>query len=220
MRRLACILILILAASLASVTGSAQQFRCIPPGPPDWIAGAQLQQAKAVVIAIDNSGSIRAARRLRWEKLCAKEVVDFLDQFNPTAVLEVVSFNSDFKVLVPPTPFNNLNLNNVKAAIDGIRDTGNLTWINGVIDHACTVTQPRRPLGTLVLLTDGRPTTPIKNGMFNIPAAMNATGASAINFLNNCSTLGIIGLDVRGADLEFLQEIASPGAFLLVTTPP
>jgi len=186
-----------------------------------WVEGANLAWANAVVIAIDTSGSIRETGRLPLEKTMAIGVINVLLMQNfMDPIVAVYAFNSDIETpyVVPPTRLSNLSLNQVISAINGIQDTPNLTWLNGAILEACNVTQPVRPNGTLILLTDGLPTTPDRNGSRNISAAMTATLNAAQNYKNNCSTLSDIGRDLDEEAREFLQTIASPGAFLPVSS--
>ncbi len=203
-----CLLMVLMAA----VTPSAQQ---IPWMNPLWVARANLATAQAVVIAIDTSGSIQEANRLPLEKTMAIGVINVLLMQNfQDPVVAIYTFNSDIQYVIPPTRLSNLDLNQVMAAINGIQDTPNLTWLNGAIDEACNITRSVRPNGTLVVMTDGKPTTPCRNCSQDITTAMNATLAAAQNFKNNCSILAVIGIELEEDAAEFLREVASPGALM------
>jgi len=135
-------------------------------------------------------------------------------------MVKVITYNSDISVIVELAPLND----DITPAIDGIQYTGEgkLTWMNGAIDYACNITQPVHPNGALVLLSDGKPTTPECNGSKDIHTAVERTLAAADNFKANCSTLAVIGVDVDedSEDEDFLSKIASPGAYVTVTAPP
>ena len=164
MRYVVCLLLITLTVSLVSTA----QVGDLPNG---WIKGAELRDAQVVVIAIDTSGSIAAAKLLPDEKTMAILIVRFLARNNPAVALQIVTFNSDIKVVWPKPPLVTDspvgNLPAVEVAIRGIRDTNNLTWLNGVIDYACSITDPADPTGmgpgpgtgTLVGVTDSKPTT-------------------------------------------------------------
>jgi len=182
----------------------AQQ-SCAPTGPfRDWVLGS-VGSAQRIVIAIDNSGSVKQAGRLPTEKLCAKAIVQTLSgkQF------AILSFNSSVNVVQGLTT----NTTTLINAIDSIQDTSNNTLMDGAIDDACQFTQPVRPNGALVLETDGiqtasrRPTDPL-----------TAAQQAAANFKANCSILAVIGVDLGGdaQARDFLHNIASPGAFIEV----
>jgi hypothetical protein len=238
MRRLG--LCAVLAVVLGALAWSAAAQQRIPELDPVWWQAILQKQgiveraesAEAVVIAIDNSGSIRWAKRLEWEKAWARTAIWFLAQMhleirggvlavkaggkNPPVV--VYSFNSDIALLdltgqgrAGPIPLLQLVENRggsivlknaVVNAIDGVKDTGNLTWLNGAIDEACPYTRPVKPNGMLILFTDGKPTTPTRNGALNVPAAMRATKAAMTRFLANCSTVILTGIDVEGTEAE------------------
>ena len=214
---------LLLCAAGIAVVGN------IPWMDPQWLAGANLETAQAVAIGIDTSGSITRAR-LRQQIKKASDVADWLAVNNPGVSLQVFTFNADIAVIWPAAaataPLGPGNVAAVKAAIAGIAASSNLTWISGAIDHACSVTDPRDPTGarpgpgtgTLFLLTDGKPTTHVRNGPWNAPAADAAARGSARNFQANCSTLAILGIDVSVEDEAYLREIASEGAYLYVCT--
>lgn len=187
---------------------------------PYWVKGAKLESAEAVVIAIDTSGSIQVGDRLPREKTMAIGILNVLfAQNNRDPWLAVYSFDTDIHYVIEPTKLSRLNLADAIAAIMAIQDTGYFTWLSGAIDEACNVTRPVRPAGTLVLMTDGKPTTPDRNGSKDIAEATVAATASAQLFKDNCSTLAVIGFDVGDEDAEFLKKIASSGAFLS-TFPP
>jgi hypothetical protein len=202
---LAVVGLVVTLAGLGMVTANAQQ-SCDPTGPfRQWILG-NLGNANVIVIAIDNSGSIREAVRLPTEKTCAINAVQQLRG----KFFAVLSFNSSVTVVQRPTNDTNTLIN----AINSIQDTSNNTLMDGAIDDACQFTQPVRPNGALLLLTDGiptaarRPTDPV-----------TAAEQAAANFKANCSTLAVIGVDLGGdaqARDKFLQRIASPGAFIEV----
>jgi len=182
---------------------------------PVWVAGANLLTAEAVVIAIDTSGSIRDAGRLPVEKRFAKRLLDVLATSNPKdPVVAVYVFNDNIDYIIGPTRLSALDLQWAKRAIDGIQDTSDLTWLSDAIDEACNVTSPVSPNGTLVLLTDGLPTTPDRYGSKDIPAAMQATLAAARNFRRNCSRLAVIGIGLEEDSVRFLRQVASSGAFI------
>lgn len=185
-----------------------------------WVAGAKLETAEAVVIAFDTSGSIQAADRLSSEKMMAISVLNVLimqSQRNP--MVAVYSFESDVRYIIPPTQLSDLDVGEAMIKINQVQDTDHLTWLSGAIDEACTVTRPVRPAGTLVLMTDGKPTTADRGVTKNVPQATDAAYASAENFKEQCSTLAVIGIDVEGADEEFLRSIASSDAFLAAFSP-
>lgn len=207
-------LLCLLAVLMTASTLVASHIQ-VPWMDPLWVARSNLRTARAVVIAIDTSGSIQEANRLPLEKTLAIGVINVLLMQNfQNPVIAVYAFNADIQYVIPPTRLSNLDLNQVIAAINGIQDTPNLTWLNGAIDEACNITWPVRPDGTLVLITDGIPTTPCRNCSWNVSAAMTATLAAAQNFKNNCSTLAVIGIDLDAEAEEFLRDIASPGALL------
>lgn len=172
------------------------QGSCAPSGPfQNWIIG-NLGNANVIVIAIDNSGSVQQANRLPTEKQCAINAVNQLSG----KFFAVLEFNSS--VTIRQSPTNNIQA--VLNAINGIRDTGNNTLMDGAIDAACQFTQPVRPNGALLLLTDGiptassRPTDPV-----------TAARQAAQNFRQNCSILAAIGVDVDAEGEQFLRSIAN-----------
>ena len=177
-----------------------------------------IEDAERIVFAVDTSGSIRDAGRLPLEKTLVIEIVGMLIDSGRNPMVEVITFDSDISVIVELAALNAVK-DNIIPAINGIQDTDNLTWMNGAIDHACSITKPVHPNGALVLLTDGKPTTAERNGSKNIRAAGTATEVAAEKFRNECSTLTIIGIDVSGEAEEFLKGIASPGAYVTVKTP-
>lgn len=201
MKVLAVVGLAVALASLGMVTANAQQ-SCDPTGPfRQWILG-NLGSANVVVIAIDNSGSILQAGRLPTEKQCAINAVNQL----PGKFWAVLEFNAVVTVIQRPT-------NNIPAvinAINGIRDTNNNTLMDGAIDAACQFTQPVRPNGALLLLTDGIPTASTRP-----TDPVTAAQQAATNFKANCSTLAVIGVDIRAGSEEdkFLGGIATPGAY-------
>ncbi len=190
---------------LGTVAVKAQQ-SCAPTGPfQQWILG-NLGNANVIVIAIDNSGSILQAGRLPTEKQCATNaVLQLRGKF--FAVLE---FNAAVTVLQGPTN----DTNAVISAINSIQDTSNNTLMDGAIDAACQFTQPVRPNGALLLLTDGIPTA-ARRATDPVTAAQQA----AADFRANCSTLAVIGIDISPNSDEdrFLGSIASPGAYGVAT---
>jgi hypothetical protein len=198
---LAVVGLVVTLAGLGMVTANAQQ-SCDPTGPfRQWILG-NLGNANVIVIAIDNSGSIREAVRLPTEKTCAINAVQQLRG----KFFAVLSFNSSVTVVQRPTNDTNTLIN----AINSIQDTSNNTLMDGAIDDACQFTQPVRPNGALLLLTDGIPTA-ARRPVDPTTAAEQA----ASNFKANCSTLAVIGVDIKeGSDEDkFLGRIASPGAY-------
>jgi len=82
--------------------------------------------------------------------------------------------------------------------------------MDGAIDDACQFTQPVRPNGALLLLTDGIPTAARRP-----TDPTTAAEQAASNFKANCSTLAVIGVDIQQGSNEdkFLGRIASPGAY-------
>lgn len=196
-------------AGLGMITANAQQ-SCAPTGPfNQWILG-NLGSANVIVIAIDNSGSIQQAGRLPTEQQCARNAVTQLTG----KFFAVLEFNSSVTVRQAPT-------NNTAAvinAINSIQNTSNNTLMDGAIDAACQFTQPVRPNGALLLLTDGIPTASTRNPANPVAGAQ----AAAANFKANCSTLAVIGVDIPSGSEEerFLKSIASPGAYWPTTSVP
>jgi len=196
---------------------------------PMWEEKAKLGRAETAVIAIDTSGSITPVK-LRKEIKKAEGIVDRLLRDNMHVPLQVFTFNSDIDVIWPvgggTCPLSPGNIDEVKAAINGIVATNNLTWLTGAIDHACSITDPADPkgekkgpdTGTLFLLTDGRPTTATRNGPYDIVDADTTARARAENFKVNCSTFAILGIDVNLAAEAFLRDIATEGAYLYLCT--
>ncbi len=187
---------------LGTVAVNAQQQGCDPQGPfKDWIIG-NLKNANVIVIAIDNSGSIKAAGRLPTEKRCAINAVNQLTG----SFFAVLEFNAVVTVRQRPTNDTTAVIN----AINSIQDTDNNTLMDGAIDDACQFTQPVRPNGALLLLTDGIPTAARRP-----TDPETAAQQAAANFKANCSTLAVIGVDIPPGSNEekFLRSIASPGAY-------
>lgn len=210
MRRIATTMLIVFAVSITLIA------QYIPWMDPYWVQGAKLDEAEAVVIAIDTSGSILYnPGRLPTEKAKAIDVIKYLFTMNPyDPVIEVVTFNSTIQSVISPTYLGDLDLGWAVSTINAINATDNLTWLNGAIEYACNLTQPASPWGTLVLLTDGLPTTPYENGSKDISTAVSATYNAAQYFRDNCSILAVIGIALEEDAKEFLREIASPGAFI------
>lgn len=201
--------ILALAALFSSLSVAAQE--------PLWtdIIFGNIQEAERIVFAIDNSGSVKETR-LSLEKSAAATLIKTLSRTGRNPRVEVITFNSDISVIVPLAPFNDVK-DSIIPAINSIPNTDKLTWMNGAIDYACSITQLVHPNGALFLSTDGLPTTPERNGSRDDDPARDKTRAAAENFKENCSTLAVIGIEVSGEDEEFLRAIASPGAYVTVT---
>lgn len=140
----------------------------------------------------------------------------------PTVV--VYAFNDDIRLIdlegrgrAGPVPLRDLfEVRNgqvalrasVENAVNAIKDTNRLTWLNGAIATACPFTQTVRPDGILFLYTDGIPTTPNKGGLFDPIAARRATVAEMAAFLARCSTVILTGIDVEGTPAEtFLRGL-------------
>jgi len=208
---------LFLILSLITVLGSWSAVAQEVPWA-DRIFG-NIEDAERIVFAIDTSGSIKAAERLSFEKTLVSRLVRMLIDSGRNPMVEVLAFDSDIGVIVKLAPLDAVK-DNIISAINGIQDTENLTWINGAIDYACSITQPVHPNGALVLSTDGLPTTAERNGSRDDDTARDKTRVAAENFKTNCSKFIVIGTDVSKEAEEFLREIASPGAFVYVSSAP
>lgn len=183
--------------------GVASPQRCITVtgAPFDRTTLGFLESADLIIIAIDNSGSVKGRGLLPTEKECAKAVVEVWEgkQF------AVLSFNESITVEQYPT-YDTIS---VFEAIDRIQDTENLTYMNGAIDRACEIIRGagERGEGALVLSTDGFPTTP--DGFTkDVEAAIEATRQAAENFRYNCSILAVVGVALEEEAKEFMEEIS------------
>lgn len=199
MKIIAIIGLAVVVAGLGMITANAQQ-SCAPTGPfRDWILRS-VANADQVVIAIDNSGSVREANRLPTEKQCAIATVQVLSgkQF------AILSFNDSVTVVQPLTN----NTSTLISAINSIGDTDRATDIAAAINAACSITTAAPGPGAMVLETDGIPTR-------GSPDPLTAARNAANNFKANCSTLAVIGVDIDNAEAaRFLNSIASPGAYM------
>ncbi len=194
-----------------------------------------LRDCDALVFAIDNSGSIKAKNRLNWEREAALQVLMWFVGTNlevqndvpaikagrPNPTVTIYSFNADVAVLTLPSgpnaPTRLLDLVEVQGgrlvlkkavtdAVNGIKDTDNLTWLSGAVDTACPSTTGRK--GILFLFTDHEPTTPTRNGPFAPGRAMAAFRASINRFIRNCSTVILTALDAAGTSADaFFKEV-------------
>jgi len=215
--KLAVLMLAMLMGHSLTTGAQSQQIEWMDPM---WVEGAKLPIADAVVIAIDVSGSIQETKRLPHEKTLAIGILNvLLMQNSKNPIVAVYTFNDAVEPVIQPTRLSELDLGQAISAINSIQDAKRLTWLSGAIEEACKVTQPASPNGTLVLLTDGRPTTPSRHGLKNISKAMDAAIAAAQRFREECSTLAVVAVEASGEDETFLRQIASPGAFLSYAKP-
>lgn len=185
--------------------------------------------ADQIVVALDTSGSIKDANRLPKVKRFAKSMVNQVLRARRNPAVAVIQFNSNVDPVLPFTRLDGNNIDTIEAAIDSVQDTEFGTWMSGAIDEACTLRENEPGEGALVLASDGLPTVALDDPESSTPMKINdpelarrQTQDAAEKFKDGCSTLVVIafGVENNSAASDFLESIASPGAFLSVPDDP
>lgn len=183
-----------------------------------------IQEAKVIILALDNSGSVSSSRLEDIEKPFALAVLDYLLETGNRPQIAVLTFNSTITTILPPIRLSTTSLGIIKSVINGIGTTNELTYMSQAIWEACTISKsvPGSAQGALVLATDGFPTT--VNGVDRDDnAAIEATKSAAEFFRRNCSILAVYyAVEAGEVDPEvrvFLSDIATRGCFVSPPVP-
>lgn len=174
------------------------------------------RRAQTVVIAIDNSTSVKEAGILPRLK-------DFAIGFLHSAVgqrpiVSILAFNSQVEYISHPAKLDRESLSSFVSDIERIDDTGGLTWTSGVIDAACAITSDYEGEHALLMASDGKPSTTDGLSQASPPELASVRAIErAEYFKENCSIIAVIGIVKDGAAAEFFEDIASEGA--VWTTP-
>lgn len=166
------------------------------------------EEGKALVLLIDNSGSMESDNRITMAKQGAKAA---LENLNENDYVSIITFSDDVKIRCPLTPVKNKEI--ILHAINGITSDGGTSMVPGLTQSLNQLRTADFEYKHVIVLSDGEPFEPQSDLQ---TAVMKLSAANIITSFINISNPSGSALLTRLASIGGGTYYYAPSAASLV----